>query len=103
MGHAKTPGAYIGIFELALMTHAFKLEIILHVEERPINMVDEFVPTLRECKLEGTMHIVWVCKEDDEWCTVHGQYHKDCQFLFLVPMFGGALESRDDVVSAPTL
>ena len=48
------------------MAHAFKCEVILHAEERTINIVDEFAPTVRGGKLEGTMHIVRVCKEEDE-------------------------------------
>jgi len=81
-------GQYVSLFDLALMAYAEKVQIVLHVEERAVKIIDEYLPELRGCDTRGTMHVIWCMWGADlgRWVTVHGQYHSASHFMLLVPI-----------------
>ena len=96
-------GRYSSLFDVALMANAHNIRIVVHVEERAVDVIDDFLTAFKERATEGTMHMIW-CKRDDtdaRWCTVHGVYHMANHFMLLVPL----LVPRDvplcDVVHEP--
>ena len=59
-------GNYSSLFDMALMSHAYNISVVLHVEERAINIVDEYLPSLKERRRDGAMHMIW-CKWDNKY------------------------------------